>query len=118
MTTCVSTQILWDADNAKMSGELRQRTLRFCEEAQPCPLISAEERILQVSSQRDLTSAPHSTAPVAQASFTAILTRRSIRGPARAAGKAGCTSIEYSSRLRVVIDGARPPPWRRVGSPG
>jgi len=64
MTTCVSTQILWDADNAKMSGELRQRTLRFCEEAQPCPLISAEERILQVSSQRDLTSAPHSTAPL------------------------------------------------------
>jgi len=68
MTTHVSTQILWDADNAKMFGELCRRTLRFCEEGQPCPLTSAEVRILLVSSQRGLTTAPPSTAPVAQAS--------------------------------------------------
>jgi hypothetical protein len=28
MTSCVSTHILWDADNAKMFGELFRRTLR------------------------------------------------------------------------------------------
>jgi hypothetical protein len=67
MTTCVSTQILWDASNAKMFGDLCRRTLRFCEEGQPCPLVSSEGRILLVSSQRGLTSAPHGTAPEAQA---------------------------------------------------
>ncbi len=67
MTTCASTQILWDAENAKMFGELCRRTLRFCEEGQPCPLTSAAGRIMQVCSQRGLTSAPHSTAGVAQA---------------------------------------------------
>ena len=66
MTTCVSTQILWDAENAKMFGEPCRRTLRFCEEGQPCPLASAEGRILLVSSQRGLTSSPQRTAPVAQ----------------------------------------------------
>jgi hypothetical protein len=68
MTTCVGTQILWDAENAKMFGELCRRTLRFCEEGQWCLLTSAKGRILLVSSHRPLTSAPHSTAPVAQAS--------------------------------------------------
>ena len=64
----MSAQILWDAENAKMFGELCRRTLRFCEEGQWCLLTSAKGRILLVSSHRPLTSAPHSTAPVAQAS--------------------------------------------------
>ena len=67
MTGCVSTQILWDAENAKMFGELCRRTLRLCEEDQPCPLTLAEGRILLVSSQRGLTPAPQRTAPAAQA---------------------------------------------------
>ena len=57
MTACLSTQILWDAENAKMFGDLCRRTLRFCEEGQPCPLVSTGGRILLVSSQRGLTSA-------------------------------------------------------------
>jgi len=56
MTTCVGTQILWDAKNAKMFGELCRRTSRFCEEGQPCPLTSADARILLVSSHRPLAS--------------------------------------------------------------
>jgi hypothetical protein len=63
MTTCLSTQILWDADNAKMFGDLCRRTLRLCEEGQPCPPVPAEGRILLVCSQR-LTSTQHSTAPL------------------------------------------------------
>jgi len=54
---CLSTQILWDADNAKMFGDLCRRTLRFCDEGRPCPLVSTGGRILLVSSQRGLTSA-------------------------------------------------------------
>jgi hypothetical protein len=65
MTTCVSTQILWDADNAKMLGDLCRRTKRFCEEGQPCPMVSDEAQILLVSSQRGLTSAPNNTTPAA-----------------------------------------------------
>jgi hypothetical protein len=65
MTTCLSTQILWDADNAKMFGDLCRRTLRLCEEGQRCPLISAEAQILLVCSQRGLTATPHGTAPAA-----------------------------------------------------
>ena len=79
MTTCVSTQILWDAENARMFGELCRRTLRFCEEGQPCPLASAEGRILLVCSQRGLTSAPPSTAGVAQVAPGA----RPVRRPGR-----------------------------------
>jgi hypothetical protein len=67
MTTCASTQILWDAENAKMFGELCRRTLRFCEEGQPCPLTSAQGRILLVSSQRVLTASRHCPTAVAQA---------------------------------------------------
>ena len=61
MTGCVSTQILWDAENARMFGELCRRTLRFCE-VERCPLAPAEGRILLVSSQRGLTSASPSIA--------------------------------------------------------
>jgi hypothetical protein len=68
MATCVSTQILWDADNAKMFGDLCRRTKRFCEEGQPCPMVSGEAQILLVSSQRGLTSTPHNTAPAVPAS--------------------------------------------------
>jgi len=39
MNTCVGTKILWDAENAKMFGELCERTLRFCEEGQPLPAL-------------------------------------------------------------------------------
>jgi hypothetical protein len=66
MNTCVGTKILWDAENAKMFGELCERTLRFCEEGQPCRLLG-EAGILLVSSQRPVTFAPHSTASVARA---------------------------------------------------
>ena len=79
MTTCVSTQILWDADNAKMFGDLCRRTVRFCEEGQPCPLVSVEGRILLVSSQRGRNSAQHSTAGAAQGSPEA----RAVSRPAR-----------------------------------
>jgi hypothetical protein len=68
MTSCLSTQILWNAENAKMFGELCRRTSRFCDAGQPCPLSSAQGQILLVSSQRSLASALHGTAPVAQAS--------------------------------------------------
>jgi hypothetical protein len=81
MTTWVSTHILWDADNAKMFGELCRRTLRLCDEGQPCPIVSAEAGILLFSSRRGLTSAPPSTAPVAEASPEA----RTVRGPGRSA---------------------------------
>ena len=64
MTSCVSTQILWDAENANMFGELCRRILRFCEEGQPCQLALGEAGILLVSSQR---TAPPSTASVARA---------------------------------------------------
>ena len=67
MTACVSTQILWDAENAKMFGELCRRTLRFCEEGLPCQLALGEAGILLVSSQRTVTVAPPSTASVARA---------------------------------------------------
>jgi len=66
MTACLSTQILWDAQNARMFGDLCRRTLQLCKEGQPCPLVSAERRILLVSSQRDSTPSPQRTAPVAQ----------------------------------------------------
>jgi hypothetical protein len=49
-----------------MFGELCRRTLRFCDEGQPCALASAEGRILLVCSQRGLTSSPQRTAPAAQ----------------------------------------------------
>jgi hypothetical protein len=49
MTGCVSTQILWDAENAKMFSELCRRTLRLREEDQPCPLSSGQGLILLVS---------------------------------------------------------------------
>jgi hypothetical protein len=81
MTTCVSTQILWDAENARMFGELCRRTLRFCEEGQPCPLASAEGRILLVSSHRGrLTSSPQRTAPIAQGAPEARTAGRPDRG--------------------------------------
>ena len=58
MTGCVSTQILWDAENAKMLGELCRRTLRLCEERQPCPRASGQGLILLVSaSEVDLCAA-------------------------------------------------------------
>ena len=67
MNTCVGTKILWDAENTKMFGELCRRTLRFCEEGQPCQLALGEAEILLVSSQRPVTFAPPSTASVARA---------------------------------------------------
>jgi hypothetical protein len=84
MATCVSTQILWDADNAKMFGDLCRRTKRFCEEGQPCPMVSGEAQILLVSSQRGLISAPHNTAPAVPASPEA----RTVGRPGRS-GAAG-----------------------------
>jgi hypothetical protein len=78
MTTRVSTQILWDAENARMFGKLCRRMLRFCEVGQPCPLASAEGRILLVSSQRGLTSSPQRTAP-----RTATSSARKSRGLTR-----------------------------------
>jgi len=82
MTACVSTQILWDADNAKMFGDLCRRTLRFCDEGQPCPFVWTEGQILLVSSQRGLTSAPHRTAPASQPSPGA----RPVSLPGRSGG--------------------------------
>jgi hypothetical protein len=82
MTACVSTQILWDADNAKMFGDLCRRTLRFCDEGQPCPFVWTEGQILLVSSQRGLTSAPHRTAPASQPSPEA----RPVSLPGRSGG--------------------------------
>jgi hypothetical protein len=63
--TCLSTQILWDRQNAKMFGDLCRRSLRLCEQGQPCPPISAEDRILLVSSQRGLTMSPQGAAAAA-----------------------------------------------------
>ena len=80
MTGCVSTQILWDAENAKMFGELCRRTLRLCEEDQPCPLASGQGLILLVSSQRGLTFAPPITASVAPAPPQARTAGRPGRG--------------------------------------
>lgn len=63
MTPCLSAHVLWDANNAKMFGALCRRSLRLCEDGQPCPLIPDTGRILLVSSQRGLTSTAYSTAP-------------------------------------------------------
>src|ERR1035437_6661497 len=82
MTTCVSTQILWGADNTKMFGDLCRRTLRFCDEGQPCPFVSTEGQILLVSSQRGLTPPPHRTAPAGQPSPQA----RTVSLPGRSGG--------------------------------
>jgi len=66
MTTCLNAQILWDADNAEMFGDLCRRTLRRCEEGWPCPPIEAVGQILLVSSERGQTSAQHSSARIDQ----------------------------------------------------
>lgn len=56
MSTCRSAQILWDADNAKLFGDLCRRTLRFCDEGKPCPPLTDDGRILLVSSHRGLST--------------------------------------------------------------
>jgi hypothetical protein len=62
MNTCLHAQILWDAENAKLFGDLCRRTLKFCDEGHPCPSLPAEEWILLVSSERGLTFTPPSNA--------------------------------------------------------
>ena len=84
MTTCLNAHVLWDAHNAKMFGDLCRRSLQLCEKGQPCPLIPDTGRILLVSSQRGLTSAPPSTTPAAQTSVEARAGR-----PPRRSGVAG-----------------------------
>ena len=58
MSTCRNAQILWDADNATLFGELCRRTLRFCDEGKPCPPMADDGWILLVSSERGVTPAP------------------------------------------------------------
>jgi hypothetical protein len=64
MGACLNAQILWDADNAELFGNLCRRTLRFCDEGEPCPPMPADGWILLVSSERGLTpSEPPDDAP-------------------------------------------------------
>jgi hypothetical protein len=77
MTTCLGSQILWDADSAKLFRDRCRRTSRLGEEGQPCALASGKGRILLVSSRRPLT--PQRTALAAEASAEA----RAVSGPSR-----------------------------------
>jgi hypothetical protein len=60
VSACLNAQILWDADNAELFGNLCRRTLRFCDEGKPCPPMPADGWILLVSSERGLTSSESS----------------------------------------------------------
>jgi hypothetical protein len=79
MNTCLGTQILRDADSAKLFRDLCRGTSRFCEEGQPCPRVLDEARILLVSSRRSPASTPRRTAPAAEASAEPL----AVIGPRR-----------------------------------
>jgi hypothetical protein len=57
MSSCLNAQILWDAENAELFGNLCRRTLRFCDEGKPCPPMPDDGWILLVSSERGVTPA-------------------------------------------------------------